>query len=481
MFPALKRGLNYIEVSLFDVLFDVNIQPDGSSVVTDQRGPFLTDRFGMGVLTPMVGRWDEPGGVYRVDMTPINADTPNPNVVKMQEYASAHPLSGEAKARELERRWDADPLLQRSHLCASAHDRLDAPRGGPSSKHCDAPLNLKAETRGRTREVSKDASGDSPVTAQTKFTFSPEGKDPRLFSAPDPRRQRQAVASVPMGCTYFGDASAMGAAATDASKSEYIAHEPRPVVVEDGGEVWVFGSIRDRIELNYAALCRKVEITNEYMAELGITREMTKQPWHFELPPASKIVYHPDYVAQLQAAAKADEAATSGSRTEGDEEGEGEAAGAGDETCTKKCWLWGNKSEAERRLMARAAAASRANNASLAAPFIAAYFVGGVAAAEACLSGGGGCGILREVATAQLLLQKPADRLLKTRRAQAVDWEKVEPAVLQSLAERASQANTEIYSTLVDPELIKKQQAHMLKTGCSATEAAHFVRGTTYC
>ena len=442
-FPALKRGLNYIEASPFDVLFDVKIQPDGSSVVTDQRGQFLADRFGMGVLKPMVGRWDEPGGVYRVDMSPINASTPNPNVVKMQEYAFAHPLSGEAKVRELERRWDADPLLQPSYLGASAHDRLDAPFGGPSSKHCDAPLNLRAETRGRAREVSKDASGDSPVTAQTKFTFSPEGKDPRLFSAPDPRRQQQAVASVPMGCTYFGDASAMGAAATDATKSEYIAHEPRPAVVEDGGGVWIFGSIRDRIGLNHAALCRKVEITNEYMVELGITREMTKQPWHFELPHESKIVYHPDYVAQLQAAAKAEEAATSGSRTEGDEEAEGEEAGGEDERCTKKCWLWGNKSEAERRLMARASAASNANNALVAAPSVAAYFSGGVAAAEACLSHCVGAGILREVATEQLLLQKPADKLLKTRRAQAVDWEKVEPAVLQSLAERASQANSD--------------------------------------
>ena len=176
-FPQLGRGLSYVEVTPLCVAWDVQVGADGSRIETDQRAEFVRARLGMGVMTPQVGRAGERGGVYRIDMQPTNATTPNPNVVKMQRYAASHPSSAEAKIQELERRWDADPLLRRSHDRASAHDRLDAPKGGPNSKHCDELLK-QAETNGRSREVSKeaawasgDADGSLHVTARTKLQW----------------------------------------------------------------------------------------------------------------------------------------------------------------------------------------------------------------------------------------------------------------------------------------------------------------------
>ena len=446
-FPQLARGLNYVEVTPLFVAWDVHVGADGSRIETDQRAEFVCARFGMGVMTPQVGRAGERGGVHRIDMQPTNATTPNPNVVKMQQYAASHPASAEAKVQELERRWDADPLLRRSHDRASAHDRLDAPKGGPNSKHCDELLK-PAETDGRSREVGKDAawaSGDADgnqlVTARTKFMHAIVRGSAKLPQNPDPRRDQQAMARVPMRCTYSGNAPAMGA--LQHGPADYTSHDPLPVEVEGGGEVWVYSFIRDRIELSEAALRRKIEITYEYMKELNITLEMTRRPWHFELPPPSEIVYHPTYVAQrqreaAQEAAKAAKEAAALDSGEVDEEDEGEEAGDDDE-CGPECWRWGNKSDGERQKMADASKATNGANATAAAPFLARYFDGGAAAAERCLKIGVCSGILAEVAAQQIQAQQVGSTQ-KRGLAQDVKWKDVEEPVLESLAKRAIEA-----------------------------------------
>ena len=113
-FPHLGDDLCMTDGTIFHVMFDVQKAPDGSIIVVDQRAEFIKARLGMGVFWPQVGRLGKTGGVFRIDMTPVSATEPHPNVVKMRKYAAAHPRSAEAKVQELERRWDADPLLKRS-------------------------------------------------------------------------------------------------------------------------------------------------------------------------------------------------------------------------------------------------------------------------------------------------------------------------------------------------------------------------------
>ena len=422
--------------TIFHVMWDVQKAPDGSIIsVVDQRPDFIKARLGMGLFCPQVGRLGKTGGVFRIDMSPVSATEPHPNVLKMREYAAAHPRSAEAKVQELERRWDADPLLKPSWDRASAHDRLDAPGGGPCVRHCDQPLYARQETQGRTREVSKDASGAKPVTARTAFRKSPIGSGERLFPDSDLRRTQKAFACVPMHATYSGSAKAMGA--QQLAPGEYYAHEPLEVEVEGGGGAWVYGTIRDRIEMPPAAHRRKLEILYECMQEFGITHEMAQRPWDFELPPASEIVYHPAYVAKLEreereerkAAAAAGDAGESAAGADGGDDDDDD-----DDDCGPDCWRWGNKTDSERQRMGHASAASNAAGVAAVAPFLA-RFLPNVSVEQALYFRRD---ILAEVAGEQLRLQQPQSTQTKNL-SRDVRWELVDESVLKDLAKRLSQ------------------------------------------